>query len=37
MWAELGYFLMDNIFLCLGLLIAIVALIVMRKTLKLKP
>lgn len=37
MLAELGNFIIDNIFLCIGFLIAIVTLILMRKTLKIKP
>lgn len=37
MWATLENFLMDNLYLLLGLFIGIVALVVMRKTLKIKP
>ncbi len=37
MWAELGNFLTENLFLLCGLLIGIIALIIMRKNLKIKP
>lgn len=37
MCATLENFMMDNLYLLAGLFIGIVALIVMRKTLKIKP